>query len=192
MNRLITTLLASALALAALTMSIATQHGGNMADHFAAMAKHLGLSPTQEKQLKEQHLIAKKKLDAIGADKKLDAKARSQAKAQLHQDMMSKAKMVLSQEQFKKLQGLHQTRQVEMHLHDMLQKLDLTEEQSIKIKALVHTTTTSMQAIRADSSLSDAQKEEKSKELHSETLHEIHAMLTPAQQKKLEKMVHGG
>lgn len=192
MNRITTTLIASSFALAALTTAIATQHGGNMGDHFAAMAKHLGLSTTQEKQLKEQHLAAKEKLDAIDADKKLDARARAQAKEQLHQDMMAKAKKLLSAEQFKKLQGLHQTKQVELHLHDMLQKLNLTDEQSGKIKELVHNTTGAMQNIQHDSSLTEAQKEAKSKQLHNETFHKIHAMLTPAQQKELEKMVHGG
>ena len=192
MNRVITTILASTLALAALTTAIATQHGGNMADHFNAMAKHLGLSSSQEKQLKEQHLAAKKKLDAIDADKKLDQKARARAKLQLHNEMMAKAKKVLSGDQFKKLSSLHKTKQVELHLHDMLQKLDLNEEQSSKIKQLVHDTTAAMQELHGDTTLTDAQKEEKAKQMHMETFHKIHALLTPAQQKELEKMAHGG
>lgn len=192
MNRILTTILATAIGLTALTAAFATQHGGSLGDHFSAIARHLGLSTSQEKQLKEQHLIAKKKLDAIDADKKLDAKARAKAKEQLHNEMLAGAKKVLTTEQFKKLSAMHRAKQVEVHLHAMLQKLDLSSEQTAKIKDLVHGASAAMHQVESDPGLTDAQKGERAKQLHTETLHKIHALLTPAQQLEFQKMVHGG
>ena len=52
--RISTLLIAGIAALSALSGAVITQHGG-MEAHFAMIAKHLNLTPSQEKQFKAEH-----------------------------------------------------------------------------------------------------------------------------------------
>jgi protein CpxP len=76
--------------------------------------------------------------------------------------------------------------------HDMLQqlseKLNLTEEQKTKVKAIFADEATEIKAVHADSSLTSEQKITKIKEIRDSSTEKINALLTPEQQKKFAEM----
>ncbi|MEQ1822148.1 MAG: hypothetical protein ABL949_06550 [Fimbriimonadaceae bacterium] len=192
MNRFKTTLIALTVVFGAFATAVVQQHGGDMAKHFAEMSKQLGLSPTQEKQMKEQHLIAQKKMEAIQADKKLDKVGKEKAMEQLHKDMLEKAKKFLTAEQVKKLSGMHQIQSAKAHLHGMLSKLNLNADQKKEIELLTKEITAAFEKLLDNNSLTDAQRNEKAQTLHKEALHKIYELLNPDQQQEFAKMLHGG
>jgi hypothetical protein len=192
MNSIKTTLIVASLVIAAFTAAVVQQHGEDMAKHFAEVSRQLGLNPSQEKQLKEQHLDAKKRIEAIHADKSLDKAAKEKATEKLHKEMMEKAKKFLSAEQVKKLSGMHQIQSAKAHLHGMLSKLDLNADQKTKIEALTKETTAAMQKLLDNNALTDAQRNEKAQSMHKETMHKIYELLNPDQQQEFAKMLHGG
>lgn len=192
MRSIKTTLIALSFVFAGFTAAVVQQHGGDMAKHFAEVSKQLGLNPSQEKQLKEQHLVAQKKMEAIQADNRLDKAGKEKAMEQLHKEMMEKAKKFLTAEQVKKLSGMHQIQSAKAHLHGMLSKLNLNADQKKEIELLTKETTTAFQKLLDNNSLTDAQRNEKAQNLHKETLHKIYELLNPDQQQEFAKMLHGG
>jgi Spy/CpxP family protein refolding chaperone len=76
--------------------------------------------------------------------------------------------------------------------HDMLQqlseKLNLTEEQKTKVKAILADEATEIKAVHADTALTTEQKAAKVKEIRDSSREKINALLTPEQQKKFAEM----
>ena len=74
------------------------------------------------------------------------------------------------------------------HLQMLTEKLNLTDEQSAKLKPILQDQAQQLKAVRDDTSLSPEQKTAKKKAIH-ESLHEqINAVLTPEQQAKFKEM----
>jgi Spy/CpxP family protein refolding chaperone len=75
---------------------------------------------------------------------------------------------------------------------DMLERLtkalDLTPEEVTQIKPILETQRTQMQAIRADTTLTQQDKMAKAKDVHEATTTQINAILTPEQQAKYAEM----
>lgn len=69
----------------------------------------------------------------------------------------------------------------------MGKSLNLTDDQKARIKSIHETTQQQVQAVRQDKSLTDAQKQNKIKEIRLTTKEQIKAVLTPAQQQKLKE-----
>jgi len=79
-------------------------------------------------------------------------------------------------------------------LEHMSTALNLTDEQKTKIKPILEDTSTKMQQLRQDSSLSEQDKRAKMQEIHQDAMSRVRPILTADQQKKLESMhgPHGG
>lgn len=187
--RISTLLVAGIAALSALSGAMIYQHGG-MDDHLKMVAKHLNLTPSQEKQFKAEHEAANKKSAAIDANTKLDKAAKEKAKAQIHKDMMAKAHKILNPEQLKKL-GSMMSGEMQSQMMKQMEKLDLSPEQKSSIHKLMSETSAKMDALHNNKAMSDAQKHEKAQQMHNETMAKIHALLTPEQLEKAKAM-HGG
>jgi Spy/CpxP family protein refolding chaperone len=186
--RISTLIVAGIAALSALSGAVIYQHGG-MDDHFAMIAKHLNLTPSQEKQFKAEHEAANKKAAGIDANTKLDKAAKMKAKAQIHQDMMAKAHKILTPDQLKQLAQMH-SGEMQKQMMKMMEKLDLNQDQKAAIHQLMSGTSEKMSALHNDKTLSDAQKQAKAEQLHNDTMAKIHGLLTPEQLEKAKAM-HG-
>lgn len=187
--RISTLLIAGIAALSALSGAVIIQHGG-MEDHFAMIAKHLNLTPSQEKQFKAEHEAANKKAAGIDANTKLDKAAKEKAKAQLHNDMMAKASKILTPAQMKQLSSMHAGK-MQKQMMKMMEKLNLSQDQKASIHQLMSDTSVKMESLHNDKTLSDAQKQAKAEQLHNETMAKIHELLTPEQLEKA-KALHEG
>jgi len=186
--RISTLIVAGIAALSALSGAVIYQHGG-MDDHLAMIAKHLNLTPSQEKQLKAEHELAAKKAAVIDANSKLDKAAKQKAKSQIHQDMMAKAHKILTPAQLKQLAQMHSD-EMQKQMMKMMEKLDLSQDQKTGIHQLMSNTSAKMSALHNDKTLSEAQKQAKAEQLHNETMAKIHGLLTPEQLEKAKAM-HG-
>lgn len=186
--RISTLIVAGIAALSALNGAVIYQHGG-MDDHLAMIAKHLNLTPSQEKQLKAEHELAAKKAAGIDANSKLDKAAKQKAKSQIHQDMMAKAHKILTPAQLKQLAQMHSD-EMQKQMMKMMEKLDLSQDQKTGIHQLMSNTSAKMSALHNDKTLSEAQKQAKAEQLHNETMAKIHGLLTPEQLEKAKAM-HG-
>lgn len=74
-----------------------------------------------------------------------------------------------------------------MHNRKTMQDLDLTEAQKSEMKAQREAAKAQLQAIKADGSLTDAQKAEKAKTIHQEQKNKMQALLTAEQKAKLKE-----
>lgn len=71
----------------------------------------------------------------------------------------------------------------------MMQELNLTGDQQAQIKKIHQEARAKMDAVNADSSLSDADKQAKIRAIHRASMKQVHAVLTPEQREQLrEKM----
>ena len=190
--RISTLLVTGIAALAAFSGAVVYQHGGDMADHFEMIVKHLHLSPTQEKQMKAEHSVGQKRIAAIEADKSLDKQGKEKAMMALHNELMAKAKTILTPAQMKELMAIHGSMEEQHKMMQILDQLNLSKDQKDSVHALFSKTTASMEAIHSDPKLSDAQKQERAKQLHDDALQQIHSILTPEQVQKAMKLHQEG
>jgi protein CpxP len=75
----------------------------------------------------------------------------------------------------------------ELRAH-IAKRLDLTDAQKGQLKARRAETRTALQALRADSNLTQEQKRAKAKELVASSRTDLRSVLTPDQQAKLDQM----
>lgn len=76
-----------------------------------------------------------------------------------------------------------------MHGQRILQELNLTEDQQAQIKKIHQDAKMKMDAVNADSSLTDADKQAKIRAIHRASMKQIHAVLTPEQREQLREKV---
>jgi Spy/CpxP family protein refolding chaperone len=69
----------------------------------------------------------------------------------------------------------------------MLERLNLTDDQKAQIKKIHEDARAKMDAIRTDSSLSDAERKAKIQEIRRSTMRQVHAVLTPEQRQQLRE-----
>jgi len=74
----------------------------------------------------------------------------------------------------------------------LTEKLNLTDEQSAKLKPIFQNQAEQLKAVRDDTSLSPEQKTAKKKAIHESFHEQINAVLTPEQQAKFKEMKHEG
>lgn len=76
-------------------------------------------------------------------------------------------------------------------MHDKLQEavndLNLSDDQKTKVKGIFTDAKSKREAIWNDTSLSDAQKKAKTKELHADTMAKVNEVLTPEQRSQLKE-----
>lgn len=76
---------------------------------------------------------------------------------------------------------------MKMHDKKTMQELNLTETQKAELKSQREASKAQLEAIKADASLTDAQKAEKAKAIHQEQKNKMQALLTTEQKAKLEE-----
>lgn len=76
---------------------------------------------------------------------------------------------------------------MKMHDKKTMQELNLTDAQKTELKAQREAAKTQLESIKADASLTDAQKAEKAKAIHQEQKTKMQALLTTEQKAKLEQ-----
>jgi Spy/CpxP family protein refolding chaperone len=84
--------------------------------------------------------------------------------------------------------GHHQMPSVDDQLKHMTKKLNLTDEQQPKVKAILDDQHAKMEALHNDSSVEMQDKFVKMREIHENSSTQIKALLTPDQQKKFDEM----
>jgi len=72
---------------------------------------------------------------------------------------------------------------------DFLRKLDLTQDQRVQLKKIVARANNSIEAIEKDGSLSADQAKAKHMAVHDAAISQLEAILTPAQQQQLHKLI---
>lgn len=87
------------------------------------------------------------------------------------------------------MQGQHQRMTTDQRLQMMTRQLNLTSDQQDKIKPILEDESQQMQALRADSSLSQQDRMSKMKELREKTNSQIKPVLTSDQQTKWQQMM---
>jgi periplasmic protein CpxP/Spy len=74
-----------------------------------------------------------------------------------------------------------------MRGHEMLQSLHLTDDQKAQIKKIHEGARSQMDAIRADTSLSDTDRQAKMHVIHRATMQQVRGVLTPEQRQQLRQ-----
>jgi Spy/CpxP family protein refolding chaperone len=161
------------------------KHGG------AGFGKELNLSDAQKQQIKALNEEYKGKMKALKSNDNAtvgDVKKQAQA---LREEQRSKMQNILTAEQKTKLAELKEKRKAEgkakgeKRFEQMQKNLNLSADQSAKLKAQNEQFKTQAEAIKSNSSLSQEQKKEQFKSLMEQRKASTKAILTPAQ---LEKM----
>lgn len=78
--------------------------------------------------------------------------------------------------------------EMKAHRGDMMSELNLTADQQEKMKKLREDNRTKMEAIRSNASLSDEQKQEQMKSLHTDLRKSTEALLTDDQKTKWKEL----
>ena len=73
-----------------------------------------------------------------------------------------------------------------MHGEDRFAGLNLTEDQKAQIKKIHEDAKAKADSVKANTSLSDADKQAKVKEIHREAKKQVRAVLTPEQREQLK------
>ena len=68
-------------------------------------------------------------------------------------------------------------------------ELNLTDDQIAKIRPMAEDVYKQMEEVHQDSSISEQERREKTKEIHENALGQVRTILTPEQQKKLDEMM---
>ncbi|HUL17459.1 MAG TPA: hypothetical protein VLV88_15785 [Terriglobales bacterium] len=76
-----------------------------------------------------------------------------------------------------------------MRGHEKLQGLNLTDDQKAQIKKIHEDARSQMDALRADTSLSDADKQAKMRAIHRATMQQVRGVLTPEQRQELRQQM---
>ena len=85
--------------------------------------------------------------------------------------------------------GQGQPPTVDQRIQRMTQALELTGDQQEKIKPILESESTQMQALRDDTSLSQPDRMAKMKDIREQTASQINPILNPDQQKKYAEMM---
>lgn len=200
------TLLTGIIALAAFTFSATAQmdkkpmdregkgqHHQGMKEK-GKMMQELNLTEAQKTQMKSINMDFRNKMQELKKQDNITVKELNERKATLMQERKSKTMAILSNEQKEKMETLKKDRQEKgkmmetKHLDRMQSKLNLTNDQSAKIKAKNDELRQKMTSIRENSSLTQDQKKDQMQQLRQERKSYMESILTADQKKKMEEM----
>ena len=142
------------------------------------LLKQLDLTTAQQSQIDTINSNAKPQADALMAQMQ-----------QLRKNTMKSIMDVLTPEQQTKLKGLQE--QGSAHragFGEILMQLDLTDDQKSQIKTINANAQTQGNTIKADSTLTDDQRNTKMQQLRKDTMKSIMDVLTPEQQTKFKEL----
>lgn len=153
----------------------------------------LNLTEVQKSQLKAQREAAKAQLDAIKNDASLtDAQKKEKAKA-IYIDQKNKMQALLTPEQKAKIaEGRKAAKEDRKEMgekrKDAFKDLNLTADQSAKLKAQREASKAKIEAIKSNSSLTEDQKKAQVKEVMKSSKADMKNILTAEQMKKMQDM----
>lgn len=161
--------------------------------HDKKTMQELNLTEAQKAELKAQREASKVQLQAIKADASLtDAQKAEKAKA-LHQEQKAKMQALLTSEQKAKLEqsrkdAKERGKEMGEKRKQAFKDLNLTSDQSAKLKAQREASKSKIDAIQSNSSLSDEQKKAQIKEVKAASKADMKNILTAEQMKKMQEM----
>ena len=199
------TLLAAIIALVALTFSATAQMenkpmGRPDGNHHQGMKQRgmmmhqLNLTEAQKTQMKSINMDFRTQMQELKKQDNMTVKEFNARKEALQQDRKSKTMAILTDEQKNKMQAMKKDRQDKMkmmqtkHIERMQSQLNLTTDQSTKLKAKNDELNQKMDAIRNNSALPQDQKRTQMQQLRQERKAYMESILTEDQKKKMEEM----
>ncbi len=154
----------------------------------------LNLTQEQKEKLKAQKEAMKIQRDAI-KNSSASEETKKQQMQELKEKQKQQIKQILTAEQQKQLKEnmSHRSHDGKMKDRkvagkDMKNELGLSNEQSVKMKAINQDFKTKAQAIKANTSLSEEAKKAQLQTLKKQTMSSRQGLLTPDQQKKAAEM----
>ncbi|HWR17867.1 MAG TPA: hypothetical protein VN577_23765 [Terriglobales bacterium] len=158
------------------------------------MAKKLNLTQQQQDQLKPIFEQTRQQAQAIKNDSTLTQQQKQEKLKALRENTHSQVQTILTPEQQQQMSQMREQRMERMKGarqqmgQRIAQKLNLTQQQQDQLKPIMDKQREQMQAIRTDSALTQAQKQEKMQALRQDTQTQVNAILTPEQQQQWQQM----
>lgn len=161
--------------------------------HDKKTMQDLNLTESQKAELKTQRAAAKAQLESIKADGSLtEAQKADKAKA-VHQEQKTKMQALLTTEQKAKMAESRKAqaergKEMGEKRKQAYKDLDLTSDQSAKLKAQKEASKAKIDAIKNNSSLTEEQKKAQVKEVMKSSKADMKNILTAEQMKKMQEM----
>jgi periplasmic protein CpxP/Spy len=173
------------------------RHGGHQSaeQRLNRMDQKLGLTADQKAKIGPMLEEQQKQAQAIRNDSSLTPEQKKAKFTELRQSTRSQIEALLTPEQRSKLAAGHEggegrgrmAANPEQRIDRLSQRLNLTDEQKSKLLPILQNQQSQMQSLRQDSSLTPEQRQEKAKQIRSETHKQVFSVLTPEQQKQLRE-----
>ena len=149
------------------------------------LSKSLNLSSDQQAQIKSILDEQRQQIQALRADSSLSAQERFTKAQAIRQENKTKIGALLSDEQkqqLKQMQGMGQARM-------MQRRLNLNQDQTAQIQTILADRRQQMEALRADSSLSDQDRRAQAQAIQQDSKSKIEALLNDTQKQQFEQML---
>ncbi|RYY48562.1 MAG: hypothetical protein EOO06_09765 [Chitinophagaceae bacterium] len=161
--------------------------------HDKKTMQELNLTEAQKSQLKAQRETAKAQLDAIRNDASLSETQKAEKAKAIHQEQKNKMQALLTTEQKAKMEESRKTAQArgkEMSekRKDAYKDLNLSNDQSLKLKANREAAKAKIAAIKANTSLTEDQKKTQVKEVMQASKADMKTILSAEQLQKMKEM----
>lgn len=190
-------------ALVALTVSFgAIAQGESKRENRLGKEKiaELNLTDSQKEQMKAEKDVLKKKLEELRGNTGMSTEDMKKNRLEIMKTHKEAVKSILSPEQQEKVKEMRKERNAEgskvsgegrgkkmkERVEEIKQELNLSEEQSTKMKTLNEKLKANMKRIRDNSSLSQEQKKEQVKSLMANHKSSVDAILTAEQKTKMD------
>ena len=158
------------------------------------LSKQLNLSEDQNKQLKDINADFKNQMAELKKNDNITVKEFNSRKESIRKQKNEKFQALLTPEQKSKMDKMKQERLTKSHdrgqrgIESMKTKLNLSDEQVIKLKASHESFASKAKDIRSNESLTSEQKKEQFKALEKQRREEAKTILTKEQLDKMQSM----
>lgn len=171
----------------------AGKHPQGMMNPDGRLGESLNLTADQKANIKTIADMMKQQVKAVRDDKALTAAQQKARIKEIHQERKAQMDQVLTSEQRQKLSEIRDKAKSERKQglekrKAALAKLNLTDDQKAKMKAIHQSAGIQTKALRDDKPLSPEQRKAKMKEIRQSTKDQIRQILTPEQQKMFDEM----
>ena len=146
----------------------------------------LNLTDDQKAKIRSILMNAKQQMQALRADTTLTEDQKKEKQRQIRQDTMTQVTAILTDEQKAKLKAAHPGESGPGKGHGAMSDLtylNLTADQQSQLEKIKAGARTQLEAIKADTTLTEPQKKEKAKPIFEAAVQQFIAILTPDQQK---------
>ncbi|MBC7936763.1 MAG: hypothetical protein H7Y86_15535 [Rhizobacter sp.] len=155
--------------------------------------QELNLTEAQKTQLKAEREASKAQLEAIKNDASLTDQQKAEKAKAIHQEQKNKMQALLTTEQKAKLEESKKAakadgKEMGEKKKQAYKDLNLSTEQSAKLKAQRDASKSKIDAIKTNSSLSEEQKKAQVKEVMKSSKADMKNILTEEQMKKMQEM----